>query len=186
MLRITPDVRVAALLDAYPELEAVLLAQAPAFRALRNPVLRRTVARVATLEQAAGIGHLPVRSLIRALRSAVGQPVDDMSDGGDAAADGPHGHACAHDRTRPDTTLPPVSAETTVLDADALLESGVVPLGPIVDAATALDATGELRVLVAFRPVPIVERLERLGFACDYGLHDADRAALRVRRMAAR
>lgn len=46
--------RVAELLDAYPALEPVLVAQAPAFARLRNPVLRRTVARVATLEDALG------------------------------------------------------------------------------------------------------------------------------------
>jgi hypothetical protein len=45
---------VADLLDSWPELEETLVAQAPAFRRLRNPVLRRAVARVATLEPAAG------------------------------------------------------------------------------------------------------------------------------------
>ncbi|MFI4941789.1 MAG: DUF1858 domain-containing protein [Burkholderiales bacterium] len=50
---ITPATKVADLLESWPELEEVLIAQAPAFRRLRNPVLRRTVARVATLEQEA-------------------------------------------------------------------------------------------------------------------------------------
>jgi hypothetical protein len=47
---ITPATKVADLPDSWPELENVLIAQAPAFRRLRNPVLRRTVGRVATLE----------------------------------------------------------------------------------------------------------------------------------------
>ena len=57
---ITPATKVAELLESWPELEEALVAQAPAFRRLKNPVLRRTVARVATLEQAAGVGGIAV------------------------------------------------------------------------------------------------------------------------------
>jgi hypothetical protein len=65
---ITPATKVADLLESWPDLEDVLIAQAPAFRRLKNPVLRRTVARVATLEQAAGVGGVPVRELVATLR----------------------------------------------------------------------------------------------------------------------
>jgi hypothetical protein len=64
--------KVAELLEAWPELEEVLIRLAPAFRRLKNPVLRRTVARVATLEQAAGVGGVAVRDLVGALRRAAG------------------------------------------------------------------------------------------------------------------
>lgn len=40
-LPITPATRVGELLDAYPELEEVLVAAAPPFARLANPVLRR-------------------------------------------------------------------------------------------------------------------------------------------------
>ena len=55
---ITPETKVGALLDAYPELEAVLIELAPPFRKLKNPVLRRTVARLTSLAQAAKVGRL--------------------------------------------------------------------------------------------------------------------------------
>ncbi len=41
---IGPETRVADLLDAHPEAEEILIAIAPQFKALKNPVLRRTVA----------------------------------------------------------------------------------------------------------------------------------------------
>lgn len=185
MLPITPDVRIAGLLEAYPELEAVLMAQAPAFKALRNPVLRRTIARVTTIAQAARIGDVSARDLVRTLRIAVGQSVDDGDEDPRAAPDGETraaGHACAHDRTRPATTLRSMPPGTPVLDADALLESGIVPLAAILDAASSLAPAAELRVLVAFRPAPIVERLEAMGFTCEFGLHDENRTGLRVSR----
>ena len=43
-LAICPDTKVGALLEAYTALEPALIAIAPAFEKLRNPMLRRTVA----------------------------------------------------------------------------------------------------------------------------------------------
>ena len=59
-LVITPKTKVAELLSTYPELEDVLVDMAPAFKKLKNPVLRRTIARVTSLQQAASVGEVPV------------------------------------------------------------------------------------------------------------------------------
>lgn len=76
-LDITPSVTVHALLEAYPELEEVLIGIAAPFKKLRNPILRRSVAKVATLKHAATVGNVPLNDLVSALRQAVGQPLDD-------------------------------------------------------------------------------------------------------------
>lgn len=72
-LPILPSTTVAALLDEYPQLEDVLIGVAPAFQKLKNPILRKTVGRVASLEQAAAVGHMSARELVNRLRVAVGQ-----------------------------------------------------------------------------------------------------------------
>jgi hypothetical protein len=72
-LHIGPSTKVAELLDAYPELEERLIAMAPPFKKLKNPVLRKSVAKVATLQQAAIVGRVDVSSMIDQLRQAVGQ-----------------------------------------------------------------------------------------------------------------
>jgi len=69
---ITRDMRVAALLRAYPETEELLIGLAPAFEKLRNPMLRRSVARVATLAQAAAVERVSPATLVNTLRTAVG------------------------------------------------------------------------------------------------------------------
>ena len=74
-LPIGPETTVGAMLDAYPELESVLVEMAPAFAKLRNPAVRRTVAKVATLEQAARIGGISLPALILRLRNVTGQSV---------------------------------------------------------------------------------------------------------------
>lgn len=70
---ITPSLTVHALLEEYPELEEVLIGIAPPFKKLRNPILRRTVAKVATLKHISSVGSVPLNELIDRLREAVGQ-----------------------------------------------------------------------------------------------------------------
>jgi hypothetical protein len=76
---ITPSTRVAEMLDTYPELEETLIGIAPPFKKLKNPFLRKTVAKVATLKHIASVGNVQLTELINKLRQAVGQPVTDES-----------------------------------------------------------------------------------------------------------
>ncbi len=73
-LEITPSVTVHALLEAYPELEEVLIGIAPPFKKLKNPFLRKSIAKVATIKHISAVGNVPLDELIGKLREAVGQP----------------------------------------------------------------------------------------------------------------
>lgn len=73
-------------------------------------------------------------------------------------------------------------ASATVIDADALLESGQTPIKPVFDAAGALGPGDVLRVTVSFPPVPLVERLENHGYVCALDTGDDGRYVLTVRR----
>jgi hypothetical protein len=79
-LQIEPSTKVAELLDAYPELEEVLIRMAPPFKKLKNPILRKSVAKVATLQQAAIAGRLDPSTMIDQLRQAVGLPPFDLTE----------------------------------------------------------------------------------------------------------
>ena len=80
-LIITPKTKILQLIEAYPQLEEVLVKYAPAFKKLKNPTLRKTVAKIATLQQAAAIGNVKDEDLINHLRKEVGQNLftGDMS-----------------------------------------------------------------------------------------------------------
>ena len=60
---ITPETTVHRLLEAYPELEETLIGIAPPFKKLRNPLLRRSVAKVASLRHISSVGGVPLVSL---------------------------------------------------------------------------------------------------------------------------
>jgi hypothetical protein len=151
-LPINPDTRIGALLDAYPELEEVLVAAAPPFAKLENPVLRRTIARVTTLERAAQVGDIPVRQLVRTLREAAGLDAgDDLAGEPFAADDGP---------------APWVDAVrvTWTVDADALLDDGRQPIAEVQRRAAALSGDEIGLIQSSFRPAPLIELLEDQGF----------------------
>jgi len=79
-LIITPKTKVLELIEAYPHLEDVLIRYVPAFSKLKNPLLRRTVAKIATLQQAASIGNVKTGDLINLLRKETGQELMNATD----------------------------------------------------------------------------------------------------------
>ncbi len=154
---ITPQTKVAELLDAYPWLEAKLLSAVPSFEKLNNPVLRKTVARVATLENAAMMAGVPVEKLIAALRKFVGQ-----ADTPETAEAGAKPEAESPAVERPDWV---VHAKVThSLDADEFLTRGEHPLNRVLGLARELAEGQALRLVSSFRPAPLIEKLEQAGY----------------------
>lgn len=144
--------KVADLLEAYPGVESELLALSPAFQKLRNPVLRRTVARMTSLQQAARVADIDPSDMIARLRKAAGLPPTDIG---------------IHTEETDGEEMPPWYAPERVvkqLDAAALIEKGDVPLQPILQAAHSLQAGQVLVVKTPFRTVPVVDRLRQQGF----------------------
>jgi hypothetical protein len=153
---ITPETRIAEMLEAYPELEEVLIRQSAHFKALKNPILRKTVARVATLEKAAQMSGIPVRRLVATLREAAGLA------GEPGAADlGPEVEPAAVDAVAPEWFA--VEKVAVTIDADALLAQGQVPFPRVTQAVLSLEPGGLLKVKSAFRPAPLLEALHKAG-----------------------
>jgi DUF438 domain-containing protein len=75
------------LLKQYPFLLDFLITLSPAFKNLKNPVMRKTIGKVASLEKAAGIGGLEVESLISALHAEIKKQTGDAPVSGASASD---------------------------------------------------------------------------------------------------
>jgi len=71
---ITPKTTVHEMLEAFPELEETLIGIAAPFKKLKNPFLRKTIAKVATMKHISAVGQVPLNELLNTLRVAVGQP----------------------------------------------------------------------------------------------------------------
>lgn len=77
-LIISPKTKVGEMLDRYPELEDVLMNMSPDFKKLKNPILRKTIGKIASLQQVASIGKIPVDVLVNTLRKEIGQNTTEM------------------------------------------------------------------------------------------------------------
>ncbi len=149
---ITPQTKVASLLNDFPELEDTLIAMAPPFAKLRNPILRRSVAKVASLRQAAAVARLDVVKMVNELRSAVGQPLLE-------ADNAPAREYFGEAPTWFDETRIVGSIDERELDPD------VMPLAPVMRRAVKL-APGELLELVTSHlPAPGIDLLLQKGYA---------------------
>lgn len=149
---ITPDSRVGELLDRWPQLEAVLIEPSPRYRALKNPVLRRTVAKVATLRQVSAVGGVPLAMVIERLRAAAGLVPLAVSDADPGAAE----------------ERPPWAAERAVTrrhDARAAIEAGEHPMPRVMADLAALGDEDVYELVTPFVPAPLVDLAREKGFA---------------------
>jgi hypothetical protein len=150
---ITPDSKVAALLESYPELEDVLIAMAPPFKKLKNPVLRRSVAKVASLRQAALVGGIGIEQMVNQLRAKVGQaPVAIGSD--------------EHDEHSYYTDQPAWYQKDHVVTSikASEVDLNVMPLNPLMHSARRLGEGEIIELITTFLPVPGIDVMRKKGF----------------------
>ncbi|NOY22061.1 MAG: DUF1858 domain-containing protein [Acidobacteria bacterium] len=148
---ITPDTKVGTLLDNFPELEPVLMALSPKFEKLKNPVLRKTVAKVANLRQVAKVGDVALPLLINELRRAAGMeemPVD---------TDNPE-----------DTALPSwlnAADPFETMDIRDNIDAGEQPISIVMKKLNTLNAGEILKIIAPFEPAPLIDLAKGKGFA---------------------
>ena len=149
---VTPDSRIGELLERWPAVEGALLQLSPHFRALQNPVLRRTIAKVATLRQVATVSGVPLGVLVERIRAAAGlAPVAFADEPGAAAGERPAWAAeGAASRTR---------------DARAAIEAGEHPMPAVMADLAGLPAGSVYQLVTPFVPAPLVDLARGKGFA---------------------
>jgi hypothetical protein len=148
---ITPDTKVGELLKNFPDLEDTLANMSPAFGKLRNPVLRRTVGKVATLRQVANMGDIPLATLINNLRQAAGLAEVEVAPEEEHTADG-----------TPDWFDQSKVAKT--FDARTVLESGGQPMAPVMEHLVGMNPDQIYELITPFVPTPLIDLANKKGF----------------------
>lgn len=149
-LEVTPQTIVGDLLNAYPELEDKLIEIAPVFSKLKNPILRRTIAKVTTLKQASVVANISVAVLINTLRKAVNQ--DELK---------------VNEENKKSETVPNwISKEKIKVEYDACLdlENGVHPAGKVTKEILGLENDEIYLLITPFVPAPLIKIVEEKGF----------------------
>ena len=149
---ISPKTKVGELLDYFPGLESVLIGLSPSFEKLRNPILRKTVARVATLQQVAIVGGLNIDEMIRTLRKEAGQ-----IEGEDITETSEYFLSVAPDWFDTDKII-------SCLNATPIINSGGSPLSDILKMTKLLNPGEIFELHTPFVPAPIIDMLKGQGF----------------------
>ena len=147
---ISPKTKVLDLIGAYPELERTLVDMVPAFKLLKNPVLRKTVARVSTLQQAAHIGNLEVGDLVNRLRSEIGQEGGEFTTG-----------------EHYNTVQPAWFREKSVVrefNIQDILSGGEQPISLVLEDLRKMQKGELYKVVAPFLPAPLIDKSASLGF----------------------
>lgn len=144
--------RISDLLRDYPALEDVFFGLSPQFEKLKNPILRRTVTKVTSVQQAASIAGLEPDYVLRMLRKAADLPLDEN----------------AVERVAASLEAKPswVSADLCWIELDVRtdLSAGRSPMKRILEQAAQLKAGEGLCLLNDFVPTPILDQLKLKGY----------------------
>ncbi|MGQ1948530.1 DUF1858 domain-containing protein [Geofilum sp. OHC36d9] len=151
-LVITPKTKIFDLLEAYPQLEELLIESAPPFKKLKNPVLRKTITRITSLSQAATIGGLKVEVLINKLRAEVGQ----------SALDGFQDDSGNFNREQPHWFNEDLVTES--IDIREMLNAGEQPVHEVLSAVKKLSGNEILKVIAPFIPAPLIDKSLSLNY----------------------
>jgi len=137
------------LLKEYPFLEDELIKINPKFKKLKNPVLKRTVARVASIKQAAIVGGMDALELLNKIRELVGQEPIDMDIEDDKTQEAP---------------LWITNEPKVIIDANELLDKEQNPLAASNKALKELKSGEVLLIKSDFMPQPLIDEFKKKGY----------------------
>lgn len=151
-IEINPSTKIHDLLEAYPELEEILIGIAPPFKKLKNPVLRKTIAKVATIKHISSVGNVPLNELVGKLRAAVGQSViNEVYDDENYFTD------------RPEWFSPEKISFS--IEEGKLEEKDKMTLSIILDKARNVKEGEIIELITTFLPAPGIDVLKSKGYS---------------------
>lgn len=152
-----PDInlqtKVAEMLDHYPQLEEILLELSPSFAKLKNPILRKTIAKVATLKQISELAGLNPGEMISTLRKHANLCSEDVKSEG-----------FNNFYPQPEWVNEDLVIET--FDVCPILNDDKSPMKLIIEKSQSLDQYQILKIITPFIPSPIIEILEKKEYKC--------------------
>lgn len=157
-MKISKDDRIADILKKYPDLIEVLVNYNQHFKLLKNPLLRRTVAKLATVEKAARVAGVSLRGLLKVLNEEVGYEmtheellsIPEFKRGPD---------------DMPEEIKGAKPEDIVTLDVRQMLRNGEEPFAKIMDTVKELKDNQIFRLEVLFEPGPLYDVMERKGFS---------------------
>ena len=151
MKEITLETKIADLLNNYEGMKDILIKINPKFEKLNNPVLRRTLAKIAGVRQAAVVGGMEPIDLLNQLRTAVGQK--------------PVAVEAVETQKEAEENIPTWTTEVPkeIINANELLDKDDNPLAKSFTIIRRFNEGEILAIESDFKPEPLIEEFEKQG-----------------------
>lgn len=162
---VAPSDRVSDVLARDEALVEIFVRHSAHFEKLRNVAMRRVMARLVTVEQAARIASVPLDTLLRSINEAL-----HLTTSGAPAALG----ATPDLLSEVDSGSRPTSLREVELDVREDMRSGREPFSRIMGVIAALGEDEVLRLRTIFEPVPLFGLLAKRGFSHEKARLGAD------------
>jgi hypothetical protein len=163
-MEITSRSKLLDVLNAYPALEETIIGLAPPFKNLKNPVLRRTVGQLATIERVAQVGNLDVTELVNTLRREAGQPEINT---------GVKVEIAVPERSPGDPDW--IAGEPEfIVNGTEMLSQGEIPVQRVNELLGQLTPAGYILLVTDFEPSPIMDAMHKQDRRTYHKLHPED------------
>lgn len=153
--------RVSSIIGRDETLIDVFVAVSPAFERLRNPLMRRVMAKLVTVEQAARMGGVDADELVERLNDHAGHIVAR----GNEEKVTKQAESTPHAGTRPPALRAVPDEAVVMLDVRDELRAGREPFSIIMSGLREVRDGGALCVRAIFEPVPLYTVMKRQGLA---------------------
>ncbi len=150
MKEITIDTKISDLLNNYDGMKEILIEINPKFEKLNNPILRRTIAKVAGVKQAAIVGGMKPMELLNKLREAVGQKPLELENISEKKS--------MQNRPKWVDNKP-----NATLNANDILDNNKNPLAELYKTIKNLKKGETVLIYSDFRPEPLIEEFIKKG-----------------------
>ncbi len=152
-MEITLETKIADLLKSREDMKDILIAINPRFKKLNNPVLRRTLAKVASVKQAAVVGGMDAIDLLNQLRAAVGQEPVEVDRSGKKGK--------SKEQSAPEWIREEPKAR---FDGNEMLDREENPLAIITRKMKELQRGDVVTLAVDFKPEPLIDEFLKKGY----------------------
>ena len=150
-LEINKYTKLGELFKVYPQTEETLKSMSPLYKNLENPILRRTVVKIATLEKVAKVGDLDVHDVVNVLRQSVGQPPLQPEQE-------------QQEQLHEDLPDWAKGQPVMVVDGVEMLNRGEHPLGLVMQTMQTLEPGKFILLKTNFEPAPLIEQMTNAGY----------------------
>jgi hypothetical protein len=164
--------RVSDVLARDESLVQVFVRLGPQFSKLRNRAMRRVMARLVTVEQAARMAGVSAGDLLRDLNSAIGSAPGDAP--ADSAVSAGRGEVGAESGIVDTRSVHPLDACIVEVDVRDDLRAGREPFSKIMAAMSTLAPREVLHLRTTFEPLPLYTVMEKRRFLHEAEIHADD------------